>query len=531
MRKESLDALLPLTQNPKLQPGDYHDLVKVLKKFIAKDTNVTLVALAAQCLAGLAKGLRASFKQHANNCMSTLLEKFKEKKLNVVTALRECVDAVYPILGIEAVQEDCLAALKHKTPPVRSETASFLARCFSMCPPVLATNKKIMKGYVSALLDTLNESDPTVRENSAEALGALWKYLGESKVMPFMPDLDKLKLDKIKEKSETIELKGKSAAPKAKKEAPKPVKSGPKVLKPEPKEDGPPSKASSKPAAKAPAGKVVKSGGSKTGGKKAGSGVKTGGGSAAGPPVGGVIMESDLTIEECESRASEVFSDAIVAGLGDPNWKNRLASMEEAKGKLNLASDVPGLVAVKLLCKKPGLKDNNFQVLGAKLTALTTIASKCPFSQQMWDSVTPDIVEKLADKKNMGNCKEALYAMAESASFNFIFGGVLDQAFSQKSPVVKAEALNWAAEGIQLFGFGGLQPRAALECIKKGLAETNPAVRTAAIGLLGVLHWYMGATAKRMFEDEKPAVLTQIEAECDKYKGQSLPIPSRGGRK
>ena len=149
----------------------------------------------------------------------------------------------------------------------------------------------------------------------------------------------------------------------------------------------------------------------------------------------------------------------------------------------------------------------------------------------MWDSVTPDIVEKLADKKNMGNCKEALYAMAESASFNFIFGGVLDQAFSQKSPVVKAEALNWAAEGIQLFGFGGLQPRAALECIKKGLAETNPAVRTAAIGLLGVLHWYMGATAKRMFEDEKPAVLTQIEAECDKYKGQSLPIPSRGGRK
>ena len=26
-------------QNPKLQPGDYHDLVKVLKKFIAKENN------------------------------------------------------------------------------------------------------------------------------------------------------------------------------------------------------------------------------------------------------------------------------------------------------------------------------------------------------------------------------------------------------------------------------------------------------------------------------------------------------------
>jgi HEAT repeat protein len=53
------------------------------------------------------------------------------------------------------------------------------------------------------------------------------------------------------------------------------------------------------------------------------------------------------------------------------------------------------------------------------------------------------------------------------------------------SPVVKAEALSWAAEGIKMFGFGGLQPRPALECIKKGLADTNPAVRTAAVGLLG----------------------------------------------
>jgi hypothetical protein len=38
----------------------------------------------------------------------------------------------------------------------------------------------------------------------------------------------------------------------------------------------------------------------------------------------------------------------------------------------------------------------------------------------------------------------------------------------------------------------------------------------------------MGATARRMFEDEKAAVLQQIDAECEKYKGQALPIPARG---
>ena len=96
--------------------------------------------------------------------MSPMLEKFKEKKLNVVSALKELMDAMYPALGnvvecramasttiylisgIEAIQEDCLAALKHKTPSVKAETASFLARCFAKCPPILATNKKILKG-------------------------------------------------------------------------------------------------------------------------------------------------------------------------------------------------------------------------------------------------------------------------------------------------------------------------------------------------------------------------------------------------
>ena len=86
-RKEALDALYGLVQNPKLQPGDYHEVTKVLRKFITKDTNVMLVALAAQCMAGLAKGLRSHFRQLANNSLSNLLEKFKEKKLNVVTAL------------------------------------------------------------------------------------------------------------------------------------------------------------------------------------------------------------------------------------------------------------------------------------------------------------------------------------------------------------------------------------------------------------------------------------------------------------
>jgi hypothetical protein len=65
-----------------------------------------------------------------------------------------------------------------------------------MCePPPLV---QVTKGYVSALLETLADPEGGVREASAEALATLFKFLGEAKVMPFMPDLDNLKLEKIK---------------------------------------------------------------------------------------------------------------------------------------------------------------------------------------------------------------------------------------------------------------------------------------------------------------------------------------------
>ena len=54
-----------------------------------------VVALAGKCVAGLATGLRTKFAPYATSIVSAILEKFKEKKLNVVTSLREAIDAVY----------------------------------------------------------------------------------------------------------------------------------------------------------------------------------------------------------------------------------------------------------------------------------------------------------------------------------------------------------------------------------------------------------------------------------------------------
>lgn len=69
-------------------------------QIIGKDTNVMIVALAGQCVAGLAKGLKKKFTPFSLAFTETILEKFKEKKLNVVTAMRDAIDAVYLTVGI-----------------------------------------------------------------------------------------------------------------------------------------------------------------------------------------------------------------------------------------------------------------------------------------------------------------------------------------------------------------------------------------------------------------------------------------------
>ena len=54
-----------------------------------------VVALAANVVKGLAVGLKEGFQPLVPHVFPGMLIKFKEKKLGVVTALREAVDAVY----------------------------------------------------------------------------------------------------------------------------------------------------------------------------------------------------------------------------------------------------------------------------------------------------------------------------------------------------------------------------------------------------------------------------------------------------
>ncbi|XP_058623007.1 cytoskeleton-associated protein 5 isoform X2 [Onychostoma macrolepis] len=515
-RKEALEAVEALTKNPKLENGDYGDLVRALKKVIGKDANVMLVAMAAKCLASLAAGLRKKFGTYAGHVVPTILEKFKEKKPQVVQALQEAIDAVFLTTTLQNISEDVLSVMDNKNPSIKQQASLFLARSFRHCTPSTLP-KSVLKPFCAAFLKQVNDSAPEVRDAAFEALGTAMKVVGEKAVNPFLTDIDKLKLDKIKECADKVELVGKKGGGGGEKKE-KPAAKAPPPVEAPAKTSGPLKKAAPAKAAGAPKkGKPASAPSAKS--KKA-SDTKE-------------IVETELSTEVCEEKAAAVLPASCMQLLDSGNWKERLASMEEFQRAVEQMdkSEMPCQALVKMLAKKPGWKETNFQVMQMKLHIVGLIAQKGSFSKTSALVVLDGLVDKIGDVKCGSNSKEALTAIGEACSLPWIAEQVVSMAFTQKNPKNQAETLNWLANAMKEFGFAGINVKAFINNVKTALGATNPAVRTSAITLLGVMYLYMGAPLRMFFEDEKPALLSQIDAEFEKMQGQSPPAPIRGTKK
>jgi cytoskeleton-associated protein 5 len=92
--------------------------------------------------------------------MWPLMERFKEKKPNVIDALRKACDAIYTTTNLDAIQEICVRLLAHKTPIVRQQVALFLAHCFAMSNAPSSISSKLLMLYLPPLLKVLETYQP-----------------------------------------------------------------------------------------------------------------------------------------------------------------------------------------------------------------------------------------------------------------------------------------------------------------------------------------------------------------------------------
>lgn len=98
----------------------------------------------------MAKGMRASFAPQRSLVLPAMLEKCKERKAQMIQALRDALDAMFLCLsGLSDIVEDFVTAAKSKNPQVRQETVIWLTRCLSIAKK--APGKTDIKAITEAL--------------------------------------------------------------------------------------------------------------------------------------------------------------------------------------------------------------------------------------------------------------------------------------------------------------------------------------------------------------------------------------------
>lgn len=217
-RKEVLDDVHKALNHPRIAEGPFDELMRGFAKSM-KDANIAVVSTAANCVELLAKGLQKSFAKYRKDIMNAMMERLKEKKQAVTDAIGAALDAAFASTSFQDCLEEILEFLKHKNPQVKLESSRFLIRCLRNTRQ--APSPEQAKMIAEATTKLLTESQEVQRSAGAEALGTLWKIMGDRIMNAHLDGLDDIRKTKIKEYFDSAEVKAKykpKAAP-----PPKPV--------------------------------------------------------------------------------------------------------------------------------------------------------------------------------------------------------------------------------------------------------------------------------------------------------------------
>ncbi|KAG0305228.1 Microtubule-associated protein, microtubule dynamics during spindle orientation [Dissophora globulifera] len=530
-RKEALDALLVLCKSPKILDSHYSELVGSLGKRMA-DTNINIVIVAANCLEGLARGLRENFNKYKSSVAGLVMDRLKERKVTVVEALSGALNAMYSTIPYAELLEDTAANVAHKNPQIRAEVIKLQIQRLREIK--IVPSKQEVKAGCEMLVKAFEDGDAAVREATAEALGTLMKCCGEKPLLAYVEGLDSVKMGKVKEYCEKAVVKAKAAPvvapPKAAPPKAAPAKAPAKKPAPAKDADTPAAAPAKKPVAKplgasAAAKKLV----AKVAPASAAASSAAASAKKAAPAAGGSKKDEEplrykFSSETAEEHAAEFLTPELIAEFGDSAWKVRLEAMEKLHELVDSNTDFEAELITRVLAKKPGWKESNFQVTTKLYGILQLQAQKLPsFSKACAALSIPAMIDKMGDIKLKKAAGECLTSYAEALSLQFVLSQSYDPLKKLKAPKALADSLIWINQQLEDFGIGGLQVREMIEFLKFALGSANAAVRTNAVTVLGTLRRFIGPGIRSFVEDCNSSLLATIDAEFAKVADMEPP--------
>ncbi|KAJ2997979.1 Microtubule-associated protein, microtubule dynamics during spindle orientation [Globomyces sp. JEL0801] len=463
-RKEALESLIQLVSFPKLEDGKYFELINVLAKKM-QDPNIPVVVLVATSIEKLALGLKLSFSQYKSIIITPLLERFKEKKTNVIEAIRSALAAIFnSILVIKDIFEDVMTFMAHPHPQVKTETLQWFLRCLSLKKCKTELSKPELKQLTEKLLKAIEDSTPDVRDAAANVLGAMHFYYSEKAMSVYLEKLDKTKSQKVLDYFEFIKSNTKGAAKSTQKAAPDPPKSVATL------------KQSSSMSMSKSSSSILKS--------------------ASGTP-------KSRSLSNISSKAPAKSS--VKSGMSSKS--NSQASLPVEESIKYLYSDDSALEYMAGLFPE--------DVLGN-------------LSSSAWKSrLEEGLVDKLGDNKIKKVASNCLDEIATRTSVEFVFSNAYDAIKTQKSPKIIGDSLLWMNQTLKDFGTNGLNIKEFIKFIKENLTSSAAAVRSNSISLLVTCRQFAGPDIRALLNDVNPSVLSTIDVEMEKVVGLSPPAPTK----
>jgi cytoskeleton-associated protein 5 len=492
-RKDALDGLLAIVKVPRAQEGRFGELIQLLCRHIQTDSNILVVIAAANCIGAITKSLRNSIKNFKMDTMiPALLERCKEKKANVLDALRDALDA--QVLGfsgslIEIL--DCISGfLSHKNPSVKNESLLWLSRIFSKNGSLgKQLSKKDLSKLSNLLIPLMDDSNTEVRDSAAQVFGSLIALHGENAIIPLIASrLDKIKLSKI-----TANLKPSGESVESVKPPTASISQSKKPIEPPKKKE---------PAQ--PEKKVIPQGNAQS----------------------RTVNKSDPVYKFSEGDAIAFFNSnypSQYANLGDASWKTRL----DAISSISLPSTVEPELAVRIISHRPGWKDSNVMVIAKAIEVLLKYSGN--FNLESVSLIlTCGLIEKISEAK----LQKDIYSLLDKCAENLgtpsrIFSQILTLILMIKSPKSSSDTIKYLQSLVLDYGQGAIPLQSLpseVSIIKQLILNSNPLIRSAAIELAAILKGFYGnRSIREPLSDLPNAILSTLDDEFSKISSQLEP--------
>ncbi|KAK6198560.1 armadillo-type protein [Scheffersomyces amazonensis] len=193
-----LDKAVKLVTN-----DDYSQIIRLFAKCM-KDANIQVVQLAANCIEYISNGLKKNFHRYQHLVLPPIIDRLKEKKASVATALANALDSIFRSSSLSDILDDTLNGLKSKIPQNKISSANYLQRCLAATtvPPTSNEIDSIMQVGVKLL----SESQEPIRQASTEMIGTLMKITGQRELAGFLEKVDDNRKSKITAFYESVQV-------------------------------------------------------------------------------------------------------------------------------------------------------------------------------------------------------------------------------------------------------------------------------------------------------------------------------------